>query len=170
MSSLLELGAGFHPELSGRENVYLNAAILGLTRKEVDARFDDIVAFAGLERFIDMPVKNYSSGMYVRLGFAVAINVDPEILLIDEVLAVGDETFQRKSAEKIAEFRDSHRTVVIVSHGLAQLRALCDRVAWIEAGKLVMVGPGPRGRRRVHRRDARGPGHDRDRRDQVGFG
>ena len=143
MSSLLELGAGFHQELSGRENVYLNAAILGLTRKQVDARFDDIVAFAGLDRFIDMPVKNYSSGMYVRLGFAVAINVDPEILLIDEVLAVGDETFQRKSAEKIAEFRDSHRTVVIVSHGLAQLRALCDRVAWIEAGKLVMVGPAP---------------------------
>ena len=119
MSSLLELGAGFHPELSGRENVYLNAAILGLTRKQVDARFDEIVSFAGLERFIDMPVKNYSSGMYVRLGFAVAINVDPEILLIDEVLAVGDEAFQRKSAEKIAEFRDSHRTVVIVSHGLA---------------------------------------------------
>jgi ABC-2 type transport system ATP-binding protein len=143
MSSLLELGAGFHPELSGRENVYLNAAILGLTRKQVDARFDEIVDFAGLERFIDMPVKNYSSGMYVRLGFAVAINVDPEILLIDEVLAVGDETFQRKSAEKISEFRDSERTVVIVSHGLGQVRSLCDRVAWIEAGKVVKVGPAP---------------------------
>jgi ABC-type polysaccharide/polyol phosphate transport system ATPase subunit len=143
MSSLLELGAGFHPELSGRENVYLNAAILGLTRKQVDARFDEIVEFAGLERFIDMPVKNYSSGMYVRLGFAVAINVEPDILLIDEVLAVGDEAFQRKSAEKIAGFRDSERTVVLVSHGLPQVRSLCDRVAWIEEGRLMMVGSAP---------------------------
>jgi ABC-2 type transport system ATP-binding protein len=143
MSSLLELGAGFHPELSGKENVYLNAAILGMTRKQVAAKLDDIVSFAGLERFIDMPVKNYSSGMYVRLGFAVAINVDPDILLIDEVLAVGDESFQRKSAEKIAEFRDSHRTVVLVSHGLPQIRALCDRAAWLEDGQLIMLGPAP---------------------------
>jgi ABC-2 type transport system ATP-binding protein len=143
LSALLELGAGFHPELSGRENVYLNAAILGLTSKEVDARFDEIVDFAGLERFIDLPVKNYSSGMYVRLGFAVAINVDPDILVIDEVLAVGDETFQRRSAEKIAAFRDSDKTVVLVSHGLPQVRALCDRVAWIEEGRLVMLGPAP---------------------------
>ena len=106
MSALLELGAGFHPELSGRENVYLNGAILGLTKRELDRKFDDIVGFAGLERFIDSPVKNYSSGMYVRLGFSVAINVDPDVLLVDEVLAVGDEEFQRKCLERVADLRD----------------------------------------------------------------
>jgi ABC-2 type transport system ATP-binding protein len=141
MSALLELGAGFHPELSGRENVYLNAAILGLSRKQIAAKFDEIVEFAGLERFIDTPVKNYSSGMYVRLGFAVAINVDPEILLIDEVLAVGDEAFQRKCGEKIADFRNDGRTIVIVSHGLGSLRSICDRVAWIDHGELHRLGP-----------------------------
>lgn len=143
LSALLELGAGFHPELSGRENVYLNAAILGLSRRDVDARFDDIVEFAGLEQFIDTPVKNYSSGMFVRLGFAVAINVEPDVLLIDEVLAVGDESFQRKCAEKIVEFRDQQRTIVIVSHGVGQLRQLCNRVAWIDHGKVKAVGTGP---------------------------
>ncbi|MDY7105248.1 MAG: ABC transporter ATP-binding protein [Actinomycetota bacterium] len=143
ISSLLELGAGFHPELTGRENIYLNASILGLSRHQVDERFDEIVEFADLEHFIDMPVKNYSSGMYVRLGFAVAINVDPEILMIDEVLSVGDELFQRKSSERIAHFRDSNRTVVIVSHGLDQVRSLCDRVAWLDHGELQMVGPAP---------------------------
>ena len=121
VSALLELGAGFHPELSGRENVYLNGAILGLSKKETTARFDDIVAFAGLEEFIDTPVKNYSSGMYVRLGFAVAAHVEPEVLLIDEVLSVGDESFQRKCAEKIEQFRQDGRTIVFVSHGLDQV-------------------------------------------------
>jgi ABC-2 type transport system ATP-binding protein len=141
ISALLELGAGFHPELSGRENVYLNGAILGMAKKQIEQRFDEIVAFAGLERFIDTPVKNYSSGMYVRLGFAVAINVDPDILLVDEVLAVGDEQFQRKCSEKFAEFKESGKTIVIVSHALGTMRALCDEVALLEHGALIDVGP-----------------------------
>ena len=141
ISALLELGAGFHPELSGRDNVYLNGAILGLSRKQLNARFDDIVGFAGLEHFIDTPVKNYSSGMYVRLGFSVAINVDPDILLVDEVLAVGDEEFQRRCSEKFAELKHSGKTVVIVSHVLGSVRNLCDEVALLEHGKLVSVGP-----------------------------
>ncbi len=141
VSALLELGAGFHPELSGRENVFLNGAILGLSQKELKRRFDDIVGFAGLEQFIDHPVKNYSSGMYARLGFSVMINVDPDVLLIDEVLAVGDEQFQRRCMEKIYEFRTSGKTVVIVSHGLGTLRNLCDRAAWIHHGELARLGP-----------------------------
>src|SRR4029079_249675 len=141
ISALLELGAGFHPELTGRDNVYLNGAILGLSRKELNARFDTIVDFAGLEQFIDTPVKNYSSGMYVRLGFSVAINVDPDILLVDEVLAVGDEQFQRKCSEKFAEFKESGKTIVIVSHALGTMRALCDEVALLEHGALIDVGP-----------------------------
>ncbi len=141
ISALLELGAGFHPELSGRENVYLNGAILGLTKKQLDARFDGIVDFAGIEQFIDTPVKNYSSGMYVRLGFSVAINVDPDILLIDEVLAVGDAEFQRKCSEKIADFRQQGKTIVIVSHSLPSVRALCDEVALLEHGVLRDLGP-----------------------------
>ena len=141
VSALLELGAGFHPELSGRENVYLNGAILGLSKKQLDSKFDEIVAFSGLERFIDTPVKNYSSGMYVRLGFAVAVNVDPDILVIDEVLAVGDENFQRKCAEKINDFRQDGRTIVLVSHGLGQVRNLCDRAVWLSHGTLQAVGP-----------------------------
>jgi ABC-2 type transport system ATP-binding protein len=140
VSALLELGAGFHPELSGKENVYLNGAILGLSKKHIDRKFDEIVEFAGLERFIDTPVKNYSSGMYVRLGFAVAVNVDPDILVIDEVLAVGDENFQRKCAEKIAEFREDGRTIVLVSHGLGQVATLCDRAAWLSHGHVEAVG------------------------------
>ena len=140
VSALLELGAGFHPELSGRENVFLNGAILGLSRKEIADRFDDIVAFAGLEHFIDTPVKNYSSGMFVRLGFAVAAHVEPEFLLIDEVLSVGDESFQRKSAERIEQFRREGRTIVFVSHGLSQVEQLCETVAWIDRGELKMVG------------------------------
>ncbi len=140
ISALLELGAGFHPELSGRENVYLNGSILGLSKKELDRRFDDIVGFAGLERFIDSAVKNYSSGMYVRLGFSVAINVNPDILLIDEVLAVGDEAFQRRCAEKFAEFRDAGKTIVVVSHGLGTVRTMCDRVLWLEHGVAKMTG------------------------------
>jgi len=141
VSALLELGAGFHPELSGRENVYLNGAILGLTKKEINARFDDIVEFAGLPDFIDTPVKNYSSGMFVRLGFAVAAHVEPDVLLIDEVLSVGDESFQRKCAQKIEQFRRDGRTIVFVSHGLAQVEQLCETVAWIDKGDLKMVGP-----------------------------
>jgi lipopolysaccharide transport system ATP-binding protein len=141
LSALLELGAGFHQELTGRENVYLNGAILGLTKRDVTARFDDIVAFAGLEDFIDTPVKNYSSGMFVRLGFAVAAHVEPDVLLIDEVLSVGDESFQRQCAEKIEQFRRDGRTILFVSHGLNQVEQLCERVAWIDHGKLVDIGP-----------------------------
>lgn len=141
VSALLELGAGFHPELTGRENVFLNGAILGLSRREISDRFDEIVDFAGLEKFIDTPVKNYSSGMFVRLGFAVAAHVDPEVLLIDEVLSVGDESFQRKSAERIEQFRRDGRTIVFVSHGLNQVEQLCEKVAWIDRGELKMVGP-----------------------------
>jgi ABC-type polysaccharide/polyol phosphate transport system ATPase subunit len=141
MSALLELGAGFHPELSGRENIYLNGSILGLSKRQIDVRFEDIVDFAGLERFIDMPIKNYSSGMYARLGFAVAVNVDPDILIIDEVLSVGDAAFQRKSGEKISDFKRAGKTVVIVSHALSTVRVLCDDVVWMDSGKMVEVGP-----------------------------
>jgi len=141
VSALLELGAGFHPELSGKENVYLNGAILGLSKKEITARFDAIVEFAGLADFIDTPVKNYSSGMFVRLGFAVAAHVEPDVLLIDEVLSVGDESFQRRCAEKIDEFRRDGRTIVFVSHGLGQVEQLCQDVAWIDKGDLRMIGP-----------------------------
>lgn len=136
MSALLELGAGFHPELSGRDNVYLNAAILGMTRRDIAKRFDEIVDFSGLEQFIDSPVKTYSSGMYVRLAFAVAINVDPELLLIDEILAVGDVTFQQKCMEKFVEFRDQGRTIVLVTHDLGSVRNFCDRAVWLEHGRI----------------------------------
>ncbi|HSJ19322.1 MAG TPA: ABC transporter ATP-binding protein [Nocardioidaceae bacterium] len=140
VSALLELGAGFHPELSGRENVYLNGAILGLTKRELDRKFDDIVGFAGLERFIDSPVKNYSSGMYVRLGFSVAINVDPDVLLVDEVLAVGDEEFQRKCLERVADLREAGKTIVVVTHSLMTVRSLCDQAAWLEDGVIREIG------------------------------
>jgi ABC-type polysaccharide/polyol phosphate transport system ATPase subunit len=141
MSALLELGAGFHPELSGKENVFLNGSILGLSKKQLTQRFDGIVEFAGLEHFIDTPVKNYSSGMYVRLGFSVAINVDPDILLIDEVLAVGDADFQRKCMEKFADFKAEGKTIVLVSHSLESVRNLCDHVALLEHGELRGFGP-----------------------------
>ena len=141
ISALLELGAGFHPELSGRENVYLNGSILGLGKRQLTERFDDIVAFAGLEHFIDSPVKNYSSGMYVRLGFSVAINVDPDILLIDEILAVGDAEFQRRCTEKFADLKASGKTIIIVTHALSTVRDLCDEVALLEHGILQAVGP-----------------------------
>jgi len=140
VSALLELGAGFHPELSGRENVYLNGSILGLSRKELDARFDEIVDFAGIERFIDMPVKNYSSGMYVRLGFSIAINVDPDVLLIDEVLAVGDEQFQRRCLERVADLRAQGKTIVVVTHSLNTVRNLCDAAVWLDHGKVRATG------------------------------
>ena len=144
VSALLELGAGFHPELSGRENVFLNGAILGLSQKELRRRFDEIVDFAGVGAFIDEPVKNYSSGMYVRLGFSVAINVDPDVLLVDEVLAVGDEAFQRKCNEKFAELRNQGKTIVLVSHGLGTVQNLCDRVAWFSHGHLMQRRAGRR--------------------------
>ena len=134
ISALLELGAGFHPDLTGRENVYLNGSILGLSRAEIDERIDGIAAFSELENFIDMPVKSYSSGMYVRLGFAVAINVDPDILLIDEILAVGDESFQRKCLNKLYELKEQGKTIVVVSHALDQVRNICDEAIWLEHG------------------------------------
>ncbi len=140
MSALLELGAGFHPELSGRDNVFLNAAILGMPRKEIARRFDEIVAFSGLEQFIDSPVKTYSSGMYVRLAFAVAINVDPELLLIDEILAVGDVSFQQRCMEKFVEFRDQGRTIVLVTHDMNSIRNFCDRAVWLTHGRVTGEG------------------------------
>lgn len=140
ISALLELGAGFHPELSGRENVYLNGAILGINPKELNRRFDEIVNFSGIERFIDTPVKNYSSGMYVRLGFAIAINVSPDILLVDEVLAVGDAEFQQKCAAKFKELKDSGCTIVVVSHAMGMVKDLCDSGAWLEHGKVRSTG------------------------------
>ena len=140
LAALLELGAGFHPDLSGRENVYLNASILGIKRTEVDRIFDDIVGFAELEEFIDAPVKHYSSGMYVRLGFAVAINVDPEILLVDEVLAVGDESFQRKCLDKVKTFQQEGRTIMLVTHSADLVRQLCDHAIALDHGKVVVEG------------------------------
>ncbi|MEO5842315.1 MAG: ABC transporter ATP-binding protein, partial [Acidimicrobiales bacterium] len=140
ISALLELGAGFHPELSGRDNVYLNASILGLPKKEIDRRFDEIVDFSGLGDRIDTPVKNYSSGMYIRLGFSVAINVDPEILLIDEILTVGDESFQRKCTEKFDDLKDSGKTIVLVSHAMGAMKDLCDELALLDHGRLVSIG------------------------------
>jgi ABC-2 type transport system ATP-binding protein len=140
MSALLELGAGFHPELSGRENVFLNGAILGLKQKELAAKFDDIVDFAGIGQYIDEPVKNYSSGMYVRLGFSVAINVEPDILLVDEVLAVGDEAFQRKCLERFADLKNSGKTVIIVSHAMGSVINMCDHVIWFKKGHKMADG------------------------------
>ncbi len=140
ISALIELGAGFHPEISGRENVAINAIMLGLTRKQVQERFDDIVAFAELQDFIDAPVKTYSSGMYMRLGFSVAIHVEPDVLLIDEVLAVGDEAFTRKCLDKIAEFRRRGKTIVIVTHALGLVDRMCDDVLWLRHGKVAGRG------------------------------
>lgn len=140
LASLLELGAGFHPELTGRENVYINAAFLGISRKEINRIFDDIVEFAQLDQFIDEPVKHYSSGMYVRLGFAVAVNVDPDILVVDEVLAVGDEVFQRRCLDRIRQFQQEGRTIVVVTHAADLVRQVCDRALVLDHGKLVADG------------------------------
>ena len=140
LAALLELGAGFHPELTGRENVYLNASFLGLSRKQTDAAFDDIVAFAELERFIDTEVKFYSSGMLVRLGFAVAVYVEPDVLLIDEVLAVGDEAFQAKCLNRVREFQREGRTIVLVTHALDTVTEICDRAAMLHHGELHAIG------------------------------
>ncbi len=140
VSSLLELGAGFHPDLSGRENIYLNGSIYGLSRAEMDARLDDIIAYAGLGDFIDTPVKHYSSGMYVRLGFAVAIHTDPDLLLVDEVLAVGDVAFQNKCMESIYRFRRQGGTLILVSHDLNSIQTLCNRALWIDNGLAMADG------------------------------
>src|SRR5664280_1771633 len=140
LAALLELGAGFHPDLTGRENVFLNASILGLTRSQTEGYFDAIVDFSGIEQFIDTQVKFYSSGMYIRLAFAVAIHVDPDILLVDEVLAVGDEPFQRKCLERIRGFQHEGRTIVLVTHGLDQVAEFCDRAVVLEAGHIAADG------------------------------
>src|SRR5207247_663108 len=140
IAALIELGAGFHPEITGRENVYINGIMLGLSRREIDARFDRIVEFAGIGEFLDQPVKTYSSGMYVRLGFAVAVHVDPDILLIDEVLSVGDEEFSQKCVAKIQEMKYRGVTLVFVTHQLDQVRQLCDRAMWLDHGTLTSIG------------------------------
>jgi ABC-2 type transport system ATP-binding protein len=140
VSPLLELGTGFHPELTGRENVFLAGSLLGRTRAEVGRQYDEIVEFAGIEAFMDSPVKNYSSGMYARLAFAVAISVDPEILIVDEVLSVGDEAFQLKCYERVAKLRAEGRTVVMVTHGLETIRTLCSEAAWIDGGTVRACG------------------------------
>jgi lipopolysaccharide transport system ATP-binding protein len=141
VAALLELGAGFNAEFTGRENVFLNGTVLGLERREIEARFDDIAAFADIGDFIDQPVKTYSSGMYVRLAFAVAINVEPEILVVDEALSVGDEAFQRKCFARIQRIRESGATVLFVSHGASTVAELCDRVVLLDAGEVLAVGP-----------------------------
>lgn len=141
VSSLIELGAGFHPDMSGRENIYTNAAIFGLTKKEIDSRLDDIVEFSELAEFIDNPVRTYSSGMYMRLAFSVAINVDADILLIDEILAVGDANFQTKCFNKLREIKAQGTTIVIVSHSLGQIEQICDRSIWIHEGLIRAEGP-----------------------------
>ena len=140
ISALIELGAGFHPEISGRENVAINGIMLGLTRREVDERFDEIVDFAELREFIDAPVKTYSSGMYMRLGFSVAIHVDPDVLLIDEVLAVGDEAFTRKCLDKIGEFHRRGKTIVLVTHSLGLVEKMCDETLWLRHGRKAGIG------------------------------
>jgi homopolymeric O-antigen transport system ATP-binding protein len=143
VGSLLEVGTGFHPELTGRENVYLNGAVLGMKRREIQRKFPDIVEFAGVEKFIDTPVKRYSSGMYVRLAFAVAAHLEPEILLVDEVLAVGDAEFQRRCLGRMQDFGASGRTVLFVSHNMQAVARLCQRTMLLDAGEVVLDGPSP---------------------------
>src|SRR5438128_11663836 len=140
VGSLLEVGTGFHPELSGRDNTYLSGAILGMSKREIERKFDEIVAFAEIEKFIDTQVKHYSSGMYVRLAFAVAAHLEPEILLVDEVLAVGDITFQKKCLGKMGDVARGGRTVVLVSHQVNQIRRLCHRVVWVDGGSIRKSG------------------------------
>ena len=140
LTSLLELGAGFHQDFTGRENIYFNASIFGLTKKEIDARVQEIIDFSELGELIDTPVRTYSSGMYMRLAFSVAINVDADILLIDEILAVGDQHFQDKCFEKLDELKNSDKTIVIVSHSLDSVKHLCNRAIWINKGEVQMDG------------------------------
>lgn len=141
MASLLEVGTGFHPELTGRENIFLNGAILGMRKAEIEKHFDAIVDFAGIEKFIDTPVKRYSSGMYVRLGFAIAAHLDPEILVVDEVLAVGDADFQKKSIGKMRDISTSGRTLIFVSHDLTAVQRLCEKGVYLKDGQMMMYGP-----------------------------
>jgi ABC-2 type transport system ATP-binding protein/lipopolysaccharide transport system ATP-binding protein len=140
ISAMLELGAGFHPELTGRENIYLNGAIIGISRKRIDEELERIIEFSGLGDFIDAPVKVYSSGMYVRLGFSIAVNLDPEILIVDEVIAVGDEEFQRRCFDHLLRLRREGVTIIVVTHSMALVQQLCDRAAWLEHGKLKAIG------------------------------
>ena len=140
LTSLLELGAGFHPDFTGRENIYFNSSIFGLTAAEIDKRVDKIIEFSELEEFIDSPVRTYSSGMYMRLAFSIAINVDADILLIDEILAVGDQHFQEKCYKKLQQLKDNKKTIVIVSHSLDSVKKLCDRAIWLYDGKIKMDG------------------------------
>lgn len=140
LTSLLELGAGFHPDFSGRENIYFNASIFGLTRKEIDNRVKDIIEFSELKEFIDNPVRTYSSGMYMRLAFSVAINVDADILLIDEILAVGDQHFQEKCYEKMEDLKKENKTIVLVTHSMQAVKEFCDRAIWLSDGKIKMDG------------------------------
>ena len=140
LAALIELGAGFHPEISGRENVFINGAVLGLSRKEIEARYGEIVEFAGLEEFMEEPVKHYSSGMFIRLGFAVAVHTDPDVLLIDEVLSVGDAAFRNKCSRRIEEMLAAGRTLLFVSHDLGTVEEICDRVMWLQDGEVKLVG------------------------------
>ena len=140
IAAMLEVGSGFHAELSGRENIFLNGSILGMSKKDVTRKLDEIIDFSGVEQFIDQPVKNYSSGMYVRLGFAIAINVDPDILVVDEVLAVGDADFQEKCFNKFADFKKAGKTVILVSHSMDTVKSMCDQAAWLNHGTLQAVG------------------------------
>jgi lipopolysaccharide transport system ATP-binding protein len=140
VAALLELGGGFHPEMTGRENVYLNSTMMGLSSNEIDAIYDDIVAFAGIEDFMEQPVKTYSSGMFMRLAFAVATNVDPDILIIDEALSVGDGAFARKSFDRIMQFKQAKKTILFCSHSLYQVESICDRVIWLDKGHLKLDG------------------------------
>jgi lipopolysaccharide transport system ATP-binding protein len=140
VAAMLEVGSGFHSELSGRENIYLNGSILGMSKKQVEGKIDEIVDFAGVGQFIDQPVKNYSSGMYVRLGFAISINVDPDILVVDEVLAVGDAEFQERCFDRFRALKEEGKTVILVSHSTETVRNMCDQAAWINQGKLMQVG------------------------------
>lgn len=140
VGSLLEVGTGFHPQLTGRENVSLKGSIMGMKKEEIQRKFDEIIEFAGIERFLDTPVKRYSSGMYVRLAFSVAANLLPEILIIDEVLAVGDTKFRKKCIQKMTEIVKSGRTIIVVSHNMEEILSLADRVVWIDSGKLILSG------------------------------
>ncbi len=140
VSALIELGAGFHPDMSGRENIYINASIFGLTRKEIDARVDKIIEFSELDKFIDDPVRTYSSGMYMRLAFSVAINVEADILFIDEILAVGDVAFSKKCFDNLKRLKQQGTTIIIVSHSLNQIEEICDRSIWIDGGRIRMEG------------------------------
>lgn len=140
VSSLLELGAGFHPEFSGFENIYMNASILGLRKKEVDKKLEEIIDFSGIANFINEPVRSYSSGMYMRLAFSVAVAVDPEILLVDEVLAVGDASFQAKCMKRMKQLKNEGKTIVIVTHDMGAIQELCDEVVWIKDSKVHLVG------------------------------